>query len=254
MKSPLEKHEFAVFLADLSSQISLKSEHLVINDTDVVHRIRSVLRLSSGQEFILFDGVLHAVCSILDINKKNISVRILSSERTIQLHPSITFLLPLLKREAFERMIYACVELGANTIQLISTEKSQRSWRSDKELERIHKIMVAAAEQSKQFAIPLLEQPCSLQEGLQVYNTQNIKLVADPAGLSLYQVLTELKQALHSDQDKDIVVTMGPEGDFSHDEKELLRSASYQSVKLTPTVLRSQQAGALLLGVIRSIL
>ena len=40
---------------------------------------------------------------------------------------------------------------------------------------------------------------------------------------------------------------------FSNIEKELLSSALYQPVRLTPTVLRSQQAGALLLGIVRSI-
>lgn len=248
------KHEFAIYLTGLSSQISLKSEHLSIDDSDVVHRIRSVLRLSKGQEIVIFDGVLHAACSITDINKKTISVRILSCERTIHLQPSITFLLPLLKREAFERMVYACVELGANAIQLISTEKSQRSWRSDKELQRIHHIMVAAAEQSKQFAIPILHQPCSLSEAFALYNTASTKLVADPNGAPLYQILTELQQHVQSQKESDIVITMGPEGDFSDEEKKHLGSASYQSVRLTPTVLRSQQAGALLLGVIRSVI
>ncbi len=248
MKSS-NKHEFAVYIP----QVSSISKHLSLTDADVVHRVRSVLRLSKDDEFIVFDGRQHAVCIITDITKKAVSVRILSCESTLILHPTITFLLPLLKREAFERMIYACVELGANVIQPISTEKSQRSWRSEKELERIHKIMIAAAEQSKQFAIPEIHQPCSLPEAIQMQQEGNIKIVADPAGLPLYQLLTEIQQNVQNKAVNNIIITMGPEGDFSEVEKELLRTASYQSVRLTPTVLRSQQAGALLLGVIRSI-
>jgi 16S rRNA (uracil1498-N3)-methyltransferase len=254
MSAPLSKHEFAVYAASLSSQLIATSKHLLLSDPDIVHRIRSVLRLSKGEELIVFDGSLQATCSITDISKKAIAVDILSRENTTPLLPSITFLLPLLKKEAFERMIYACVELGATTIQPISTEKSQRSWRSEKELERVHKIMVAAAEQSKQFALPIIHQPCSLPEALELHATQKIKLVADPAGTPLYEVLTRMHQNMHPQKGEGIVITMGPEGDFSDMEKELLHTASYQTVKLTPTVLRSQQAGALLLGVIRSIL
>ena len=250
---PLSKHEFAVYVGTLSLQLSATSKHLLLSDPDIVHRIRSVLRLSKGEELVIFDGVQQATCSIIDISKKAISVDILSRENTTPLLPSITFLLPLLKKEAFERMIYACVELGATTIQPISTEKSQRSWRSEKELERVHNIMVAAAEQSKQFALPIIHQPCSLPEALELYAKQQIKIVADPTGAPLYELLTRLHQNLHPQKRESIVITMGPEGDFSDTEKELLRAASYQAVKLTPTVLRSQQAGALLLGVIRSV-
>ncbi len=246
------KHEFAVYVAGLSAHLSshaIKSKQLSLSESEVVHRIRSVLRLVQDDELILFDGKQHLACAITDINKKTISVQILSCKATISLQPSITFLLPLLKREALERMIYACVELGANTIQLISTEKSQRSWRSEKELQRMHAIMIAAAEQSKQFAIPVMHQPCSLEEALQLHADKEVKLVADPVGLPLYEILTTLTHQ----KAKSIVLTMGPEGDFSDTEKEQLRSASYQAVRLTPTVLRSQQAGAILLGVVRSI-
>ena len=243
------KHEFAVHVPGLSSQLSSKSGSLSLSDTDVVHRIRSVLRLAQGDELMLFDSTQHAACSIIEITKKTISVRIISSDRTISLQPSITFLLPLLKREALERMIYACVELGATTIQLISTEKSQRSWRSEKELQRMHAIMIAAAEQSKQFSLPILQQPIYLQEAIQLHAKDTIKLVADPVGLPLYEVLTQIVQK----KSARIVMTMGPEGDLSDGEKEILRTASYQAVRLTPTVLRSQQAGALLLGVVRSM-
>jgi len=246
------KHEFAVYVPNLSSQLTLKSEHLVLNHPDTVHRIRSVLRLSQGETITIFDGTHQVTCTISDINKTTISVAIVLMERTVPLFPSITVLLPLLKREAFERMIYACVELGANTIQLMSTEKSQRPWRSDKELERVHAIMVAAAEQSKQFAIPEIHQPCTLQEAVQLHAIDT-RLVADPAGEPLYELLTRIRQKMQSQKEKSLVITMGPEGDFSDTEKEVLRAASYQPVKLTPTILRSQQAGALLLGIVRSI-
>jgi len=248
------KHEFAMYVAHLSSYLSPKRDYIELQDPDAVHRIRSVLRLAQDDELILFDGVQQVVCTITDMNKKTVLVRILSNNRTVSLDPSVTFLLPLLKKEALERMIYACVELGANTIQLVITEKSQRSWRSEKELQRMQAIMVAAAEQSKQFAIPEMYPPCSLPEALQHHTKHDIKLVADPAGTPLYQVLTQVVQNMHAHKKSSLVITMGPEGDFTETERELLRTASYQAVRLTPTVLRSQQAGALLLGTLRSII
>lgn len=245
------KHEFAVYV----SGVLPKEKKVELNDSNIVHRIRSILRLEIGDELILFNGQSHYICRILEINKKNIALSILNTEQSAQISPPIIFLLPLLKREAFERMLYASVELGANIVQPIITQKSQGSWRSEHDLERARAIMIAAAEQSKQFAMPEIKPPLTLHDAIAQYGRQDsIRLVADPAGESLHKVLTVVKDYVQDDTKRSIVMTMGPEGDFTDAEKDMLKASSYQSVRLTSTVLRSQQAGALLLGVIRSIL
>jgi 16S rRNA U1498 N3-methylase RsmE len=44
----------------------------------------------------------------------------------------------------------------------------------------------------------------------------------------------------------------GPEGDFTLEEKELLKKHNFIAAQLTPTILRAQQAVAISLGVVRS--
>jgi 16S rRNA (uracil1498-N3)-methyltransferase len=243
------KHEFAVYAA----QVSVRDKKIELQDQDSLHRIRSVLRLAVDDELIVFDDQHYYKCRITGINKKTVLLSLLSMEQSVPLEPSIIVLLPLLKREAFERMLYACLELGANLVQPIITEKSQRSWRNDHDLKRARAIMIAAAEQSKQFLIPEMHAPVTLEEAVVRY-ADHIKLVADPAGNSLYEVLTHVRYQAQAGKKESIVMTFGPEGDFTDTEKEFLKNASYQSVRLTPTVLRAQQAGALLLGVVRSII
>lgn len=243
------KHEFAVYAA----QVSVKDKKIELQDAHTLHRIRSVLRLAIDDELIVFDDRQHYQCRIAAITKKAVSLSLLSTEQSVPLSPSIIVLLPLLKREAFERMLYASLELGANIVQPIITEKSQRSWRHEQDLERARAIMIAAAEQSKQFLIPEIHAPIALEEAVLRYE-DFIKFVADPAGESLYTVLNRLKDdAQRYNHTTGIVITFGPEGDFTDTEKNLLHNASYQGVRLTPTVLRAQQAGALLLGIIRSV-
>lgn len=243
------KHEFAVYAA----QVSVRDKKIELQDADILHRIRSVLRLAVDDELIVFDDRQQYHCRITGISKKTVSLSLLSIEQFVHLSPSIIVLLPLLKREAFERMLYACLELGANIVQPIITEKSQRSWRHEHDFDRARAIMIAAAEQSKQFLIPEMHAPISLQEAVLSY-PEHFKLVADPAGQSLYKILTRVKDCAHAANKGGIVMTFGPEGDFTDIEKNLLKNASYESVRLTPTVLRAQQAGALLLGVIRSVI
>lgn len=242
------QHTFALYVSDVSSRIRASKE-ITLDDVAIVHRIRSVLRLSIGEKLILFDGKQQASSILAQVTKKSVVMHVVKSTPIVPLHPVITVLLPVLKREALERMVYACVELGATTIQFVHTEKSQRLASSGKEQQRMHALMVAAAEQSKQLAFPNIIMPCSLQEALHVHKDIKVKIVADSSGMPLYEVLTQIRDK----KENTIVITLGPEGDFTDAEKALLHAASYQSVCLTPTVLRAQQAGALLLGVIRSI-
>lgn len=245
------KHEFALYVLDISARLSKNPKTLLIDDTDLVRRITSILRLASGDIVTLFDEKQHAQCTIKEIHaRKSILFSVHAIEPNTTIEPTVTILLPLLKREAFEDMVYACVEFGATNIQLISTEKTQRSWHGEKELQRTRKIMIAAAEQSKQFRMCAIHEPRPLSDVLKMLNQTSIKLVADPDGVPLYDALTQIK----NNPSCDIVITMGPEGDFTTDEKKWLDEASFQSVQLTSTVLRSQQAGTILLGAVRSIL
>lgn len=245
------KHEFALYLNALSAQLARQPKTLLVDDADLVRRIISVLRLAPGDAITLFDETQHAQCVIKEIQgKKSILLTVQSVAVNAELQPAVTVLLPLLKREAFEEMVYACVELGATAIQLVNTEKTQRSWHGQKEMQRIQKIMIAAAEQSKQFRMCEIHEPCSLSDALKPFDEGSIKLVADPDGITLYDALTNIKHAAI----RSVIITMGPEGDFTTNEKKWLAEASFQSVRLTSTVLRSQQAGTVLLGAVRSII
>src|SRR5579872_90696 len=160
------KHEFAIYVPELSKY--LKQDKLVLQDPEVVLRVSSVLRLQLGEICLLFDRTMHVRCLIKAVQKKTIEFQILFQQQNIVLKPQITCLLPLLKRDDLEVALYSAVELGANFVQLVLTEKVQRAWGGTKEFERLQRIMIAAAEQSKNFAIPELHAPLRLQEALRV--------------------------------------------------------------------------------------
>ncbi len=76
-------------------------------------------------------------------------------------------LLPLLKKIALEEALYACVELGAHSVQLVITNKSQHTWVDLKKWCACNEFMIAAAEQSKNFAFPEWLPQCLLPEIVQ---------------------------------------------------------------------------------------
>jgi len=247
-----EKHEFALYVASLSDSVqNLLAQDLILTDETLVHRMMQVLRLQPGQECILFDQTMHIYCIIKSfVQKKQVICTIKYKEINCILSPKITFLLPVLKKEALETALYSLTEIGVTEIQLVLTQKTHHAFFNQKDMDRLQRIIIAAAEQSKNFAYPLLKAPVHLTTILDAYVTTNAKIFFDIKGESSTSVIYRL----HIDKPSDIVLLVGPEGDLKNEEKELIISKNFTVCTLTPTVLRSVQAVALSAGLIRSLL
>lgn len=246
-----EKHEFALWVESLSLLVQKKDvgDTVIFSDAHVFHRMVNVLRLRSGDSCIFFDREVFIKAAIVALSgKKQISVIIKEKQQSIALRPHITFLLPLLKRDDLESALYALTEVGVNTIQLISTQKSgNQSFKGDKE--RINRIVISAAEQSKNFAYPEIKAPISLQAALQEYRDITTKLFFDPEGKKFFDVM----DSLYHTKVEHILLLVGPEGDLHEEEKKMIQTHNFIFCALTPTILRATQAAALAAGFVRSL-
>lgn len=238
MNKSSQKHEFAFYFPDLKASDTT----FIIREEALVKRIGSVLRLKKDDVVLFFTREMHVVARLESVNKKEIKVTVLEKKQNLQQTPTLKVILPLLKREAFEAALYACVELGTNEIVLVSTDKSLRI---QKEKERYQKILIAAAEQSKHFSFPLIEGVRPLVQVLSEVKA-DIKIFADPQGQSFQSILSKPHHSY--------VLMIGPEGDLTLEEKELLKKEQFVFCRLTQTILRSPQALTVMLGLIRTLL
>jgi len=247
-----EKHEFALFCSSLSELVDgPHQQELYIDDTDLVHRINVVLRLSVGDVCILFDRYCNVQCIITKrIGKKQILCSISNYKKNEILHPPVTFFLPLLKRNDFESSLYSLSEIGITTIQLVISEKSRNSWK-DVDRDRAERVIIAAAEQSKNFSYPLLlPDPVVLSDGFsRIFDDSSTNIFFDPCGEPLSCTI----QNILSDKSRPIVLLIGPEADMTYNEKKYIKNAGFIFCALTPTVLRATQAAAISAGIIRSL-
>ena len=239
------KHEFALFYEPLSQ--TKPSEIIQLDDPDLVHRITHVLRLSAYDSLVLFNQHINAFCTLQKIHKKGVELSYETSQQNNVYVPEITLLIPLLKREALEESLYSAVALGATCIQLITTEKST-TWQGQKEYDRLQRIMIAAAQQSKNYAFPKLITPCPLEQALTLYQAIPYKICADLQGKRCATLLETYQSP------QPLVLLFGPEGDFTQTEQATINQSGFCGVKLTPTVLRSEHALMVLLGIVRSML
>jgi 16S rRNA (uracil1498-N3)-methyltransferase len=252
-KHTTDAHEFSLYWpegAGIFPSLSINTLFRIDNDA-LYHRIVRVLRLSPGAIFILFDCTIHMRVQIVAVRgKRSVELKLLSKNENVTLLPTITFFLPLLKRDALEQAIYSMAELGATDIRLMSTQKVQRTWGGDRERDRLHTIMIAAAEQSKQYRMPTLHEPKAFAECVQQMEDSARCFFFDPMGKDLLPSITSLQD----EQPKCIQLMVGPEGDLTMQEKEQLKERGVQFLCLTSTVLRAQQAVAVALGIFRSLL
>lgn len=244
-------HEFALFTESLEgygSQLDSGGQ-IELVDQELNHRITRVLRLEIDECFILFDRTRHAHLQILQITKKGIVCSVIAVFFNPTYTPHITVLLSVLKRDALEQAVYGLTELGANIIQLVQTDKVQRVWGGSSELERLQRIIVAAAEQSKNFTLPDIRPPITLDEATTQYSSTSMKIFCDLQGEQIVPLLARSYVENHLTY----ALFIGPEGDLSFDEKAKLKNHDFYFCRLTPTVLRSVQAVCLAVGIIRSL-
>ena len=249
-----QAHEFAIFSQELNN-LNLKNNSskfdsnsiIVFKDKNLYHRLISILRFEVGHELIIFDQINNFKVKILSLNKNGeIKFEVLSKNKNKVLTPELIWVLPILKKQALEDAVYSLAEIGANQIQLVITEKSQKNF-DDKLLSRLNSIVISGAEQSKNFSFPEILAPIKLAE-LNLSKFIN-KIYFDPDGDNIAKLITEL----NSEKNSNIIAMCGPEGDLTEQEKEFIKTLGFNFYALTPTVLRSSQAVAIGSGILRSI-
>lgn len=242
-----KRHIFSLYSQDLSYDESASSGSYTIKDEILVHRINNILRLREKDRLSIFNGMISLNAIITRIEKKIIILEVQEKKLTSDFQKKIRIYLPLLKKEALEEAVYNTTEMGVSEIQLIKTDYSQKII-TNHEFLRLEKIIIAACEQSKRFNIPVLKELISLQEAITTKD-EELNIWFDPKGTSLFSLCTMLE----NNKPKKIGIFIGPEADFSDEEKEKLEQIS-QKYTLTPTILRSRSAVTLGIGIVRSIL
>lgn len=251
-------HEFALYLPDLNSiEINNLTSLISFKNKELAHRLIAILRFECGQELIIFNKEFNINSRIIELNKNgNIKIEILSKTKNKILSPELTWVLPLLKKDALEESVYSLTEIGVNCIQLVLTEKSQKNF-DEKLLARLHSIAISAAEQSKNFNLSQILKPVKLDNlnkilDLEKNKNNSLNIYFDPIGLKISDLIIEQNNKEDNKKLNSIVAMCGPEGDLTIQEKEFIKNLGFKFYSLTPTVLRSRQAVVVGSGILRS--
>ncbi len=234
-------HEFALWQQSLDSVPYDSGASVRLTDTTLCMRIAKVLRRNMGDTLVLFDGRCAMRLLLHEVTPYAVRADIVERWRTDPPSPSIKLYLPFIEKSAFEQVLTVATVFGVAHVYPIITDKTDRHTRGI-DTDRAMRLMIAAAEQSKQFVIPMLHSKRSLQDV--DFSDMTALLAVD--GATPHALL----QASISVPSLSCIV--GPEGDFTSQERSWLQTRNVLPVSLGAAVLRSELAVTVLLGMVRA--
>jgi 16S rRNA (uracil1498-N3)-methyltransferase len=208
---------------------------------DIVHQIRNVLRLQSGERIVVFDNEGLEYTVILDkVEKDQVKGTICHTRQTVEPDIKITLYQALLKSDHFEFVLQKCTEIGVSVFMPIVCERCVVRKPSANKIQRWEKVIKEATEQSRRGKLPILKSPVSFHEACR--SATGTSIIAG-IGIDSLKLRNILRQNIDADNCQSINIFIGPEGGFTAPEEEFARSCGIHKVTLGPRVLRAETAG-----------
>ena len=221
-------------------------EGFLILDPRESHHLVRVFRAKVGATIEVLDGQGTRYLGTIEIaNGKAVRVAVESVETVPVPSPRVTLLQSIPKGKAMDLILRMGTEIGASVIQPVFTDQGEHG---QPKMDKWQVTMIEACKQCGLSYVPELSEPCSLRDWLQ---TNPIAKGALRVVASLEEGSRPLLETLNAAGTLDeVVVAVGPAGDFSVAEYDLLRGSGFQAVRLGANVLRTETAAAYILSVV----
>ncbi len=198
-----------------------------------IHYTVNVLRLKRGSKINFFNKNGEWVSEIIFLDKSRVEVKFLEKIKQAKELSKVELAICLVKKNPMEIIMQKATELGVCKIIPIVSERTEV-----KELnyDRANKIIVEATEQSNQLVPPEISKVIKLKDFLKNINLTTKLLFADVNSKS------DLKtEDLRGSKFQCILI--GPEGDFSPSERDLiLKNSTVKPFSISKNILRSDTA------------
>ena len=210
---------------------SLSNNLIDTLDKSQSHYVNKVMRVKENELFSLFNSSGEWEAKILNISKGIVEFNVTKQLRQKENSKELWLAFSPIKSNYFNFMIQKATELGVTKfIPIIFDRTIVRKINK----ERLEKVIIEASEQSNRINVPDIEDPKSLDDFL---NNNKVDLIF--TDLNSKNTKIDLKKVT----DKPTCVIIGPEGDFSEEERaKILKFSGVQPLKINENILRSETA------------
>ena len=222
---------------------------LRLPESAATHLVR-VLRAGVGDRCVLFNGDGRDYqAHIVAAGKREVLVAIDAGTTVDNESPLHIVLLQALARgEKMDLILQKATELGVVGFVPVASERSEvrlDADRVDKRLGHWRSVVGAACEQCGRAIVPEVTAPAPLAAAMQ-------KLPPDPVRLLLDPEATQSVGRLDLARDHGVILAIGPEGGWSPRDREVLRTAGFDGIRLGPRILRTETAGLAAISALQS--
>ena len=197
------------------------------------HYIVNVLRLKRGSQINFFNTNGEWKSEIVYLDKNRVEVKFLEKIKQPSNSSRINLAICLVKKNPMENILQKATELGVGKIIPIISERTEIK---ELNFDRAKKIVIEATEQSNQLVPPEILKVVKLYDFLKSSEANSKLLFAD----------VNSKDSLKNEDlknSKSLSVLIGPEGDFSPQErKTILGNSNVKPFRLSKNILRSDTA------------
>ncbi|MDK2747017.1 MAG: 16S rRNA (uracil(1498)-N(3))-methyltransferase [Brevundimonas sp.] len=197
--------------------------------------LTQVMRLKLGDELLVFNGRDGEWrCAVAEILKKGVILRAEEQVRPQTFGPDLELIVAVVKKARVETIVEKAAELGARRVRLVLTKRTN----ADRiRLDRLDAIAEEAAEQTGRMDVPPVNDPIKLDALLDGWEAgRRLMFCDETGGAPAGSALREAGEGPWS-------ILIGPEGGFSPEEGERLRSLPFTTaVSLGPRILRADTA------------
>ena len=210
------------------------SNEVTLSEIESKHAVK-VLRLASGNNVRLIDGNgTEAFGSVSNAHPKHCQIQVASIiQKEKPTHEIAIALAPTKSNDRTEWFLEKAIEIGSTHFIPLICENSERKKFNT---ERWNKVAISAMKQSQRLWLPKISEPIKMNDFVKenIYKTRFIAHCEKSEK-------QELKNC--SDNSKDQLIIIGPEGDFSPNEIELALKNTFTPVSLGDNRLRTETAG-----------
>ena len=194
-------------------------------DKSQSHYISKVMRIKENEIFSLFNSSGEWEAKILNITKSIVEFEITNQIRQKENQRELWLAFSPIKSNYFNFMIQKATELGITKFVPIIFERTVVRKLNK---ERLEKVIIEATEQSNRINIPTLEDATNLEDFLK----------SSEMNLILTDINSDNKKVdLEKLTNKPVCIVVGPEGDFSENERgKILSFKDVQAIKINENI------------------
>ena len=213
----------------------IKSDLVTRLPRDQFHYLKDVMRLKMGDTLSVFNNQGEWKASIQNYEKQTVKIKILEKLRDKKNEKNIWLAFTPIKQNPLNFIIQKGTELG---VQKFIPILSERTAVKDINAERVKKIIIESAEQSNRISVPEISKLETLKFFLSSFPKKGCLIFCD-----INCDKSDLKNIVAKKDIEPICILIGPEGDFSENERNLIINLEQsKSISLAKNILRAETA------------